>query len=102
MRQNLVLKEGDTPFEAWNGYAHYNAPVYDNYYLTGEPNTKLGANAEIKILLDLGNCYLVSIGDDLGYMTKDVVSDSYINYSYNGGGGGGGGNSGGEWTPPAL
>lgn len=98
VKQIFVLKEGDTPFASWDGYAHVNAPVYDNYYLTGEPVSKLGANAEIKILLDLGNCYMVSYGEAVGYMTKTEVSDSYIDYSYSGGGSSGGG----EWTPPAL
>jgi hypothetical protein len=94
--QAYVLKDGDAPFENWDGYAQRNAPVYDNYYLSGEPITKLSSNTEIQILLDLGNCYMVSYGDAVGYMAKDTVSDSYIHYSS------GGTSGGGEWTPPAL
>lgn len=94
--QAYVLKDGDAPFENWDGYAQRNAPVYDNYYLSGEPITKLSSNTEIQILLDLGNCYMVSYGDTVGYMAKDTVSDSYIHYSS------GGSSGGGEWTPPAL
>lgn len=96
VRQALVLKEGETAYEQWDGYARSNAALYANYYLTGEPASKLQVNAKLKILQDLGNCYLVSVNDSLGYMAKETVSKNYINYNYGGGGGGG------DWSPPAM
>lgn len=99
VRQELIRREGEEAYSEWDGFAQYQAPVYDNYYLSGEPMTKLTANAGVHILEDLGNCYLVISGENTGYMAKETVSQSFINY---GGGGNTGGNSGGDWTPPAM
>lgn len=98
VRQSLILKDDEEAYTEWDGFAKYQAPLYDNYYLTGEAVSKLTANASVHILADLGNCYLVTSAETTGYMAKDQVSDTYISY----GGGGGGGNTGGDWTPPAL
>ena len=97
VRQFLVLQEGEIPYEQWDGYARSGSELYDNYYLRGEPIDDLSGNTELRILCDLGDCYLVSAGEQIGYLAKDQVSESYINYSS-----GGGGSSGGDWTPPAL
>lgn len=98
VRQNLIQEAGAEDYAEWDGFAQYLAPVYANYYLNGEPETKLSTNTKVHILEDLGNCYLVISGDISGYMAKETVSQSFINY----GGGGGGGDTGGDWTPPAM
>ena len=96
VRQNLIRKDTEEAYAQWNGYAKYQAPLYDNYYLSGDPIKKLSANADVQVLEDLGSCYLVTSGEYTGYMAKDMVSQTRNNYSGGGGGGGGG------WTPPAL
>ena len=103
VRQYLILQEGQEPYAQWDGFARRGASLYDNYYLKGEAIDELSANEEIHILCDLGNCYLVSVGEQTGYIVKDEVSETYISYSSGGGGGSSsGGSSGGDWTPPAL
>ena len=98
VRENLVLQDGQEAYAQWDGFAQYQAAVYDNYYLRGEPTSKLTANANVKVLCDLGNCYMISVDDAIGYAAKDQISATYIVY----GGGGGGESSGGDWTPPAM
>lgn len=95
VRRDLLREEGQEVFAQWNGFSTYKAPLYDNYYLSGEPVAELPANGEIQVLEDLGNCFMVTCGEVTGYLAKENASESKINY-------GGGGNSGGEWTPPAL
>ena len=96
IRQNFLLKEGEEPYAEWDGYAKSGAVIYTGHNLSGE-STKLNANAELKILADLGDCYLVASGDITGYMPKDTVSEVPISY-----GGWSGGGGGGEWTPPKF
>ena len=96
IRQNFLLKEGEEAYAEWDGYAKANAVIYTSFNLSGE-SVKLNTNAELKILADLGDCYLVTSGEITGYMAKDTVSEVPISYSGWGGGGGGG-----EWTPPAM
>ena len=96
IRQNFLLKEGEEAYAEWDGYAKANAVIYTSFNLSGE-SVKLKTNAELKILADLGDCYLVTDGEVTGYMAKDTVSEVPISYSGWGGGGGGG-----EWTPPAM
>lgn len=95
-RQNLIRKDTEEAYVQWNGFAKYQAQLFDNYYLYGEPVSKLASNAEVQILDDLGNCYLATSGSHTGYIAKEMVSETKINYSS------GSENSGGDWTPPAL
>lgn len=97
VQQQLIRQEGAQAYAQWDGFATFQAPLYDNYYLSGDPVIRLSANANIRILEDLGNCYLVSCGDLTGYLARENASESYINY-----GSGGSGDSGGDWTPPAM
>ncbi len=94
IRQNFLVKEGEEAYAEWKGYAKYGAVIYDGFNMTGE-GTKLNTNAEVQVLADLGECYLVTSGDVTGYMSKDTVSQVPVSY-------GGGGGGGGEWTPPAM
>lgn len=102
VRQFLILQEGETPYTQWDGYARSGSELYDNYYLRGEPCDELSGNTELRILCDLGDCYLVSVGEQTGYLVKDQVSETYIQYSSGSGSSSDGSSSGGDWTPPAL
>lgn len=108
----FVRLEGDVPYEVWTGYTRWNAEAYDNPYLLGEPTLLLKTNTEVKILEDLGYCYVAEIGDYIFFLRPEQVSkwkatSGSGNNSDGGGNSGGssdGGSSsgGGEWTPPAL
>ena len=98
VRQNLIRKDSEEAYTQWSGFAKYQAQMFDNYYLHGEPESKLASNAGVQILEDLGHCYLATSGQYTGYIAKDMVSEAKINYSS----GGGSADSGGDWTPPAL
>lgn len=89
---NLVAYETEEPYTQWSGFAKGGVAFYDNYHLAGEPSQKLSVNTEIKVLADLGNCLLVSVGDTLGYMVSDSISTTRIVYN----------NQGGEWSDPVL
>jgi hypothetical protein len=93
--KNLVAEENAEPYTQWDGYAHYQAAVYDHYYLTGEPIDKLASNTIIHVICDLGECYQVSINEEIGYIAKEHVSKTYITYS-------GGNSSGEEWSDPVM
>ena len=99
VRQELIRKDTEEPYTEWDGFAKYQAQLFDNYYLYGEPASKLATNANVHVIADLGNCYLVICEGYTGYIAKDMVSQTRNNYSN---GGGNGGDSGGDWTPPAL
>ncbi len=88
----LVLPEGAEAYTVWDGYSQWNGVVYDNYYLLGEPVVKLYSNAEIHVIEELENCYLVEVNGTTGYMSKEMVSQTRIPT----------GDGGGEWTPPAM
>lgn len=94
MRQNLAAQEGTEPDEPWQGYARSKAPLYDSYYLTGDPVKSLSANAKVQVVCDLGTCYLVQVGEETGYMAKDQVSETRIQYSS--------GSGGNEWSDPVM
>ena len=97
IRKNLVAQEGAESFRQWQGYAKKNAPLFDNYYLSGKQLKKLSVNTKVQVICDLQWCYLVQIGEDFGYIAKDRVSETKIKSNS-----GGSSNSGGDWTPPAL
>lgn len=92
VRQELVALEGAEAYLQWDGYTRYQAAVYGNYYLSGNPVMQPNSNTVVTVLQDLGTCYLVSIGEQIGYMAKGEVSESYINYS----------SGGGEWSDPVM
>ncbi len=100
VRKNLIRKSAEEAYAQWNGFAKYQAQLFDNYYLDGESVSQLASNADVQILEDLGHCYLAASGGKTGYIAKDMVSETKINY--NSGGGGGSTDSGGDWTPPVL
>ena len=95
MPMNLALASGEEAYTQWSGYSGYSACVYDTYLLLGE-SVALATNTQVTVLWGGGDYYVVSIGDDIGYMAVEKVGES--RYATGGGGGGGGG----DWTPPAL
>lgn len=99
VRQNLIRQDTEEAYAEWDGFAKYQAQLFANYYLHGDPVSKLNSNANVHILEDLGHCYLATSGEHTGYIAKDMVSETKINYNS---GGGSSGDSGGDWTPPAL
>lgn len=74
VEKNLLRLEGKTPYTAWTGYAYWNAKVYDNYRLAGEPVTILEANSPVEVQEDLGWCILVEQDGTAGYMRKETVA----------------------------
>lgn len=91
--QLLVLPEGAEAYTAWDGYSNWNGAVYDNFYLLGDPVSKLNVNTQIHVIAELEECYLVEVNGAAGYMSKDLVSKNRINTNT-------GGND--EWSPPAM
>lgn len=102
----FVRMEQDEPYESWTGYAKWNAEVYDDYHLYGEPVKNLKTNTEVTVLDDLGYCYLVEAEGEFGMMRPETVSkwkQTSGNSSNGSGGSSGGSSSGGEeWTPPKM
>lgn len=93
--KNLALAEGEEAYAQWDGFAGYNAVVYDTRLLQGD-GVKIGVNTSVTILWDGGDFYVVNINGDVGYMAINLVGQNRFAT------GGGGGSSGGDWTPPAL
>lgn len=102
VRSSLIAREGAEAYAQWDGYAYYHAGVYDNYYLAGEPTSQLSTNTVVHVLCDLGECYLVSVGEETGYMNKEEISQNRVVYGGGGSSGGSGGSGGGEWSDPVL
>lgn len=92
----LIRLASDEPYAPWDGYAENKAPFYDNYRMGGEAEA-LKRNTEVRVLADLGSCYLVEVDGKLGYMPQDQVSLEKVKAPAGGGGGGGD-----EWTAPVL
>ena len=90
IEKQLLRMSGEADYEAWTGFARSKAPIYDNFYLTGEPLQTLKVNAKVEILDELNNCYVVTCEGEAGFMAKDQVSKSQIT------GGGGGSADGGD------
>ena len=102
----LLQSAQEDPYEQWDGFAGGQARAFDNFRLTGEPLKYLYTNAALHVLADLGDSYLVSMGEETFYVAKDQVSETQIPV-YNGGSSGGGSSSGGggggpEWSDPIL
>lgn len=92
----FVRQTGEEAYAAWDGYANFNAAVYDNFYLLGDAVSKPGVNTVIHVVEELETCYMVQLNGETGYIAKNLVSVNKININT------GGGDSGGEWSPPAM
>ena len=102
----FVRLEKDPVYETWTGYARWNAGVYQDYHLYGDPVKTLQTNAEVTVIGDLGYCYLIETEGEFGMMRPDEVSRwKYTSGSGSSDGDGGssdGSSSGDGWTPPML
>ena len=112
VEKNLIQKEGEAVYTPWDGYAVYGGKLYRGYDLRGDELASPHINTRIRVLQDLGSCYLVAVNGQEGYMAKEFVSEYFINL---GGGEADQGtpeNSTGkeesgsteepEWSPPVL
>lgn len=87
------LRDANEPaYEVWTGYAYWNAEVYDNLYLTGEPAQNLKTNTKVEVLDDLGYCYVVRVDDTVAFMSKTRISK----WAFSSGGGSGSNSGGGS------
>lgn len=102
--QNWVLREGDEPFESWDGYAGYNCQLFDNYLLRGEPIKQISGNFKLTILWDDGAVSLVRLNDQdetTGFVASSTLRTTPLPPSTGGESSGSSGSSG-AWTPPVL
>jgi uncharacterized membrane protein YgcG len=98
VRREFVRMEGEPAYENWTGYARWNAELYTNLYLSGEPAQKLITNTEVMVLDDLGYCFVVQVEETVGFIKPERISKWRISSGGSGddeGGGGGGGSGGG-------
>ena len=66
--------EGEA-YEAWDGRTEGIVSLYEDFWMLGSPIHRLNANAGVKVLFALENCYLVEAEGMTGYMAKvDVVA----------------------------
>ena len=98
VKKRLLRLEGEDAYEVWTGYAYWNAEVYDNLHLAGEPVQKLQTNARVEVLDDLGYCYVVRVEETEGFMNRSGLTKWPISSGGSGdsGSGGGSGGSGGS------
>ena len=96
----LVQQPGSEAYEAWDGFAGRNSKCYGDLEMTGEPMAGVWTNVPVHVIADLGDCYLVEINGNQGYMAKDQVSETKIPVSS--GGGSDSGSGGKEWSDPVL
>lgn len=94
VEKELLRMEGEAPYEAWTGYAYWNAEVYDNFHLAGEPVQQLKQDTEVKVLDDLGYCYVVQVEENCGYMNKSSLARWRSSTGGDGGSHGSGGSKG--------
>ena len=92
VEKGLLRFEGEAGYEGWTGYAYYGAELKGSYQLTGEVLQTLTMNTKAEVLEELPGCYMVQLGDVIGFVAKDGLSRNYIRS----GGGGGGGQDGGD------
>ena len=95
VKKELLRLESDAAYEVWTGYAYWNAEVYDNLYLTGEPSQKLRTNTKVEVLDDIGYCYVVRVEETVGFMNPSRLAKWPISSGGSGDSGGSGGSGGG-------
>ena len=57
----LLRFPGEPEYEPWIGYARPGAALYESYELCGKPFKQLQANAKVRVLDELEDCYVVSL-----------------------------------------
>lgn len=86
VEKGLLRFDGEAGYEGWTGYAYYGAELKGSYQLTGEVLQALTMNTKVEVLEELPHCYMVQLGEVIGFVAKDGLSRNYIRS--------GGGNSG--------
>lgn len=103
--KDLIAREGEV-YTPWDAYAVYGARLYRGYDLRGDAILEPQINTRIRVLQDLGSCYLVAVDGREGYMEKHHVSDHFIDLGSSGPANEGSDNSAppveDEWSPPVL
>lgn len=94
MERQLLQTADAGAYESWQGYARYKAKLFASYRLLGEPVQTLGLNTSVQVDGELDGCYLVRVGDTVGFLSKKDVSRNRIQTG--GGGDGDGAPSGGQ------
>ena len=97
----MLRQKTEEAYAQWDGYAKYNTMLHDNFRLRGE-GKRLSTNTQLRVIADLGSCYLVEAGEETGYIAKEFASESRIVSRSSPSGGGGGGGGGQEWSDPVM
>lgn len=93
--KRLIRLMSEAPYAEWDGFADNEASFFSDYRMRNEID-KLKRNTELRIIDDLGDCYLVEAAGVTGYVRKSQTgSEAFAAPS----GGSGGGQ---EWTEPVL
>lgn len=100
--EGWVQREGDEPFEQWNGYAGFDCKLYDNYLLRGQPIKQIYANSKLTVLWDNGEISLIQLIDKnetIGFVASSTLQTTPVSI---GGDDDSSSSSGPVWTPPVL
>ena len=101
--EGWVQREGDEPFESWNGYAGYSCKLYDNYLLRGQPIKQIYPNTKLTVLWDNGEISLIQLSDKneiIGFVASASIQKTPVYVA--GEEASDSSSSGPVWTPPVL
>ncbi len=93
IERRFLRLDSEAEYEAWTGYSGGGAMLYEDIDLTVEIG-KQSFNTEVNVIDEFENCYLVEVGEAVGFMAIKTVSAT-PNVAYSGGGGGSSGDNGG-------
>ena len=97
-----VLVGDEDPYETWNGYAGYEAKLYDSYRLAGA-SVDIKLNTELTVIMETDNGLFVQLPDGrFGYMAKSTVSRNMTVVYYEEPGKRADSSPVSEWTDPVL
>ncbi len=91
MEESMLNIENTEDYTPWQGYPKWNAVVYDNCNLFGEPLRKMGS-AQVRVIDEMEYCYVIESDGQIVYVKKSDINHTR---SSGGGTGGSGGSSGG-------
>lgn len=93
--KRLIRLASEAPYAEWDGFSDNDASFFSDYRTLCEID-RLKRNTALRVIDDLGDCYLVEAEGRIGYVRKNQAgSEEYAAPS--------GGNGGGqEWTDPVL
>lgn len=92
MEESMLNIENAEDYAPWQGYPKWNAVVYDNCNLFGEPLRKMGS-AQVRVVDEMEYCYVIESDGQFVYAKKSDVAHTRPS---GGGSGGGGGSDGGD------